>query len=207
MVWGYTWLKKDKPLTAHLAFMAATAFHDFMAVMWVSCALLHLRERRLHALATSCLIPVPFIVLTIYHLIAQDGEPRVIYEGRSIFTLPLGGLLHPPFDEPVLVAGFYASFVGYLAIYLWAAWRCWTLRAIDVLLFSLPPFVVLLRLDGFVLSFGFDRFLVLCFPVLMTALKDVNFKNPLPRVVIGGYGLATLMSAVYFVNRFPLSDR
>ena len=207
VVWGYVWLKKDKPLTAHLAFMMATAFHDFMAIFWVSCALLHLRVRHLHALASSALIPIPIILLTTYHFIAQTGEPRVIYEGRSIFTFPFGGLFHPPFKEPLLLAGFYASFVTYFATYLWAAWRCWTLRAIDALLVSFPPFVVLLCLEGFVLYFGFDRFLVVCFPVLMTALQDVNFKKPWPRVMIVGYGLATLMSAVYFIYRFPLSDR
>ncbi len=203
---GYLCLRREQGHRANLCLCCAALTHDLSAILWIPTAMEHTRRRAWGPLMTSPVIFLPSLALILARIFPLDGVSRFQYAGRPNFTLPLFGLLRPPFEQPWLNAGIYASFAVYSILYGWAFYRCKARGPREALWFSVAPFLVLLCLREYVLYYAFDRFLAFSFPVLLSILSGVDFKRFRARAALVLYALLTLMSAVYFVWSFPSSD-
>ncbi len=203
---GYLFLRKGQGHHANLCLCGAALTHDFAAILWITAAMDHVRRRAWTPLISSPLIFLPTLALILVRMLSPDGISRLLYEGRPIFTLPLFGLLTPPFDQPWLNVGFYGSFATYGIIYGWALYWCARRGTRQAFWFSLVPFLVLLCLREYVLYYSFDRFLVLSFPAVLQLLSKTDFSGFRTRIIVAYYALVCLVSTAYFVLSFPSSD-
>jgi hypothetical protein len=203
---GYFFLRRGQSHRANLSLCGAALTHDLAAVLWIPAAMDHVRRRAWGPLISSPLIFLPSLALILARISFPDGVSRFQYGGRPIFTLPLFGLLSPPFEKIWLNVGFYASFAAYGLLYGWAFYRCVRRGSLEAFWFSLVPFLFLLCLRGYVLYYAFDRFLALGFPVLVPLLSEASFRGVRARAVAASYALLSLASMAYFVWSFPSSD-
>ncbi len=203
---GYLFLRKGKGHQANLCLGGAALTHDFAAILWIPAAMDHVRRRAWTPLIFSPLIFLPSLALILIRMLSPGGISRLLYEGRPIFTLPLFGLLTPPFDQPWLNVGFYGSFATYGIIYGWALYVCARRGPHQAFWFSLVPFLVLLCLREYVLYYSFDRFLFLSFPAVLQLLSKADFSGFRTRVIVAYYALICLVCTTYFVWSFPSSD-
>ena len=203
---GYLFLRRGQGHRANLCLCGAALTHDFAAVLWIPAAMDHVRRRSWGPLISSPLIFLPSLALILVRIFSSDGVSRFQYGGRPIFTLPLFGLLRPPFEQLWLNAGFYASFAAYGILYGWAFYRCARSESREAFWFSVTPFLVLLSLREYVLYYAFDRFLALSFPVLVALLAEADLRRFRVRAVVAFHALLCLASTAYFVWSFPSSD-
>jgi hypothetical protein len=113
---GYLFLRRGRGHHANLCLCGAALTHDFAAVLWIPAAVDHLRRRAWGPLICSPSIFLLPLGLILARAFSPDGVSRLQYTGRAIFTLPLFGLLSPPFEQSWLNAGYYASFAAYASL-------------------------------------------------------------------------------------------